>query len=141
MIIIGDSLISNFNSLNFLVMSFPGITLDSYINNFNYEIHELKSLQNDNNFKLIYCFGINDLNSGISEDELIENYNKLKFEPGRTFIVLPPYQSDDFYYKCENSISLDFEFIHSFTENYESYDGLHPNSNTLKTLNQEILTL
>jgi hypothetical protein len=130
MIIIGDSLIQNLPDI-YNVISFPGMSLETYVTFHNYDHNE---------DTIIYCFGINDLNNGILYNDVINNYNKLKKGKINTCIILPPFQELSFYELCEENVSNSINFIETFVELYEAYDGLHPTNKTIDRLILDIIT-
>lgn len=130
-IIIGDSLIEKYEHHN--VACYPGMTLEYFVSS----THIEQIYKNENaNIEYMICFGINDLYSGIPEDEVIENYATLIKRVKNCNLILPPFQTDMFYEKCLKA--LDCTFITSFICNYNTIDGLHPNIDTLTELKKDI---
>lgn len=125
--IIGSSLVQNIKD----AISFPGMKLSEYIN---------FQLDVENEDIIIYSFGINDLHSGATLDEVFINYNKLIRGKKETYIILPPKQSQSVYAKYMDSELLDDDFIllTTWCDTYETFDGLHPNEKTVKRLEAEI---
>lgn len=133
MIIIGDSLIKNVKNIR--VVSYQGVSLEKYIPSL-YSMIDLDCYNN-----IVFCFGVNDLNNDSTIDELIANYNILfsKCKAENIGLILPPFTSFEETNKIINGINKDIEFYLSFTSNYKTTDGLHPNSKTLYNLEKEIL--
>jgi hypothetical protein len=127
-ILIGDSLIQNYEHSN--VISYPGMTLEHFITNM--DLHKNK----DKDIEYIFCFGINDLSSGIAEYEVINNYVKLTEIYKDCCLILPPLQAESFYNKCFDKV--DCVFIPSFMYNYQTIDGLHPTTDMLIELKKDI---
>ena len=125
--IIGSSLVKNVKD----AVSFPGMKLSEYIN---------FQLDVENEDIIIYSFGINDLHSGATPEEVFINYNKLIRGKKETYIILPPKQSQYVYDKYMDSELLDDDFIllTTWCDKYETFDGLHPNEETVKILEDEI---
>jgi hypothetical protein len=130
-IIIGDSLIEKYEHHS--VVCYPGMTLEYLVSSANIYIDNL--YENDK-MEHIICFGINDLSSGIPEDEVIENYAIIIKKITNCNLILPPLQTDIFYEKCLKA--LDCTFITSFICDYNTNDGLHPNIDTLTELKKDI---
>ena len=126
--VIGDSLIQHYKHND--VICYPGMTLEHFVSN------SLDSLVGQLDTEYIYCFGANDLASGIPEDEVIENYLVLIKNNEKFCLILPPFQTTSFYEKCINK--LDCIFIPTFMVNYQTVDGLHPTANTLAELKIDI---
>jgi hypothetical protein len=84
--------------------------------------------------KTLLYMAINDLNNGILYNDVIDNYNKLKRGKIKTYIILPPFQELSFYELCEENINNNINFIETFIETYEAYDGLHPTDKTIDRL-------
>ena len=123
---IGDSLLQDLKED--YVDIFPGLTLERYINNFMtcYDRDEF----------IIICFGINDLNTGTSENELINMYRTLTLYYRNMYIVLPPFQAKDFYMKCTKINNT--HLLTAFINDYETIDGLHPTKRSLNNLVYEV---
>lgn len=135
MIIIGDSLIENLKDfLECEIFSYRGISLERYLSN-------LSSLHENNYNIIIYCFGLNDINNGISISEVIKNYNKLKRGNIKTYIILPPFQKDTFIEEIDRLLDIDLLILESFTDDYYTYDGLHPNIQTVNKLANDIKSI
>ena len=129
--VVGDSLIQYYKHHN--TICYPGMTLEHFVSNPSDE------LLSDLNIEYIFCFGSNDLASGIPEDEVIENYLVLikqnkKYK--RWCLILPPLQTTPFYEKCINK--LDCTFITTFMLDYKTVDGIHPTDHTLAQLRFDI---
>jgi len=124
MIIVGCSLVKN-------SISFPGIKLAEYI-----------PLQIDINKEdtIVYSFGCNDLNSGVTYDEVFSNYNKLIRGKKHTYLIVPPLQPQIVYDKFIDSELLDDDFILLFIwcNDYKTIDGLHPTEETVHKLENEL---
>ena len=131
-VIIGDSLIQYYKGNKHC---FPDMTLDEFINNDNFLINSL-DIKNNGNITFVFSFGINDLQSFVGEDDVINNYIYLTEKYKNCMLILPPLQSDSFYEKC--ICEIDTTFITAFMFEYKSVDGLHPNSISLKKLKDEI---
>jgi len=125
--VIGDSLIQYYDHHD--VISYPGMTLEHFVANY-------LPLLVDLDEEYIFCFGANDLASGIPEDEVIQNYSTLIENKKNCCLILPPFQTDTFYEKCFDK--LDCTFIPTFMQNYTTVDGLHPTANTLADLKDDI---
>lgn len=134
--IIGDSLIEKLKYVtNYEIISYPGISLEQYLLN-------LSSLYDNNIIDIIiYCFGINDINNGITIKKVIGNYNKLKRGSVKTYIILPPFQNHIFLEEIDKLLDDDIFILESFLDNYNTYDGLHPDINTINILKEEILSI
>ena len=89
--VIGDSLIQYYDHHD--VISYPGMTLEHFIANY-------LPLLLDLDEEYIFCFGANDLASGIPEDEVIQNYSTLIENKKNCCLILPPFLTDTFYEKC-----------------------------------------
>jgi lysophospholipase L1-like esterase len=126
--IVGDSLIQRYEHHN--VTSYPGMTLEHFVAN------HLDLLTDVDTTEYIFCFGANDLASGIPEDEVIQNYSALIKKNEKCCLILPPFQTDFFYEKCFDK--LDCTFIPTFMQNYTTVDGLHPTKHTLSELKIDI---
>ncbi len=126
--IVGDSLIQHYDHRD--VTSYPGMTLEHFVAN------HLDLLTDVDTTEYIFCFGANDLASGIPEDEVIQNYSALIKKNKKCCLILPPFQTDFFYEKCFDK--LDCTFIPTFMQNYTTVDGLHPTNHILSELKIDI---
>ena len=126
--IVGDSLIQNYEHDD--IISYPGMTLEHFVAN------HLDLLPDVDTTEYIFCFGANDLASGIPEDEVIQNYSALIKKNEKCCLILPPFQTCFFYEKCFDK--LDCTFIPTFMQNYTTVDGLHPTNHTLSELKVDI---
>ena len=115
-------------------ISFPGMKLSEYIN-CQLDVGDIDVV--------VYSFGINDLNSGATPEEVFINYNKLIRGKKETYLILPPKQAQYVYDKYMDSILLDDDFIliTTWCQNYGSVDGLHPDEETVKILEDELKQL
>jgi hypothetical protein len=127
MLVIGCSLIQKIEG----TISFPGMKLSEYIE---------FQVDTDEEDIVIYSFGCNDYNSGATYEEVFVNYNKLNRGKKETYLIVPPLQSQIIYEKFLDSDLLDDDFILLFTwsDNYETIDGLHPCEKTIQLLKNEL---
>jgi hypothetical protein len=126
--IVGDSLIQHYEHND--IICYPGMTLEQFVSD------PLNPLLAHLDTEYIFCFGVNDLESGIPEDEVIKNYLVLIKNNENCCLILPPFQTTSFYEKCINQ--LDCVFIPTFMVNYQTVDGLHPTAHTLAELKSDI---
>ena len=129
--VVGDSLIQQYEYHD--TICYPGMTLKHFVSDASDEL--LSHLDTE----YIFCFGANDLASGIPEDELIKNYLVLikqnkKYK--KWCLILPPLQTTSFYEKCINK--LDCTFITTFMLDYKTVDGIHPTDHILTQLRFDI---
>ena len=125
--VVGDSLIQKYDHPN--VTSYPRTTLERFLSHL--------TIFMDKDTEYIFCFGLNDLSSGIPENEVICNYVTLTNMYKNCCLILPPFQTDSFYDKCFDKIE-NCIFIPTFMSNYKTIDGLHPDENTLTELKKDI---
>ena len=128
--VVGDSLIQKYDHPN--VISYPGTTLERFLSHLTIFVDKKEDTE------YIFCFGLNDLSSGIPENEVIRNYITLTNMYKNSCLILPPFQSDSFYDKCIDRI--DCMFIPTFMSNYKTIDGLHPDKNVLTELKKDIVS-
>lgn len=127
-VVTGDSLIENYNHNN--VDCYSGMTLEHFVKNI------MPVIPFDDTLCYFFCFGLNDLSSGINEDEVINNYNVLIEKYLTCVIILPPFQTDSFYQKCSH---IDSFYSEIFITDYNTVDGVHPDNDTLDKLKDDII--
>ncbi len=126
--VIGDSLIEHINCE--YVNCHPSMTLQHWIDNY------CPLIDNDENEIFVFCFGLNDLGSGIHSDNVIKNYELLENKYTNCIFILPPFQTSYFY--CDFNDVINTHSIKTFVTDYIGVDGIHPTNDTLDKIKENI---